>query len=210
MAIQEIVYTGTVTDIKALIEACQLPAEAYVLVEWQPKTIIEDDVRQNLLRFGRLKDKDAKGKERIEIASYTSGRVFNEEFELRWGQDAAEMGKTSVVYVGKEHELPAELERKATAQSDGDARQYYLFGERLDRDKQKVMGIEPPREYEYYAETRVPRLLLYPEVGRAKQYLRLQVVSREYRLTEIKTGSEMGRVYRFLKLIPADWMEKKT
>jgi hypothetical protein len=210
MAIQEMLYAGRVTDVKGLIEACRFPGDAYLLVEWQPKTIITDEEREKLLRFTWLKAKDVEGEEGVDIDSYTSGRVFHDDFELRWEWDAVEVGKASVVYLGVERELPAELKRKAAAESDEGVRQYYLFGERIEQEKQTLMSIEPPREHEYYAETRVPRLLLYPKVEGAERYKRLQVISREYRLTDPETGSEMGSAYRFLKLIGADWEEKKA
>src|SRR6266699_6176416 len=104
MTTNETLYTGSVTDIAALVEACHFPPESYVLVERQPKTIVSDDERQNLLRFVYLKEGiDDEG---INIAVYTSGRIFHKDFELRWEQDAVTLGKTSVIYLGVERMLP--------------------------------------------------------------------------------------------------------
>ena len=200
MTTMETLYTGLVPDIAALVEACHFPQKSYVLVERQPKTIIEQSERQNLLRFARLEDG-------INIASYTSGRVFNHEFELRWEQDAVIQGQTSVIYIGVERELPGLKKSEWIVQPDDESkdkdkeRHYYLFGERLDLDKQSKMGIEPREGYEYYAETRVPRLLLYPRLE-GRQLQRLQLTAREYRLIGQK-GEEQGRTYRFLDLIEA-------
>lgn len=194
MTIKETLYTGPVTDIASLVEACNLPPESYVLVERQPKAIDGERERPDLLRFARLRDG-------IRIASYTSGRVFNRDFELRWEQDAVTVGETSVVYIGVERELPGLTKSEWTLQPENDERPYYLFGERLDQDRQIEMGIEP--EEGNYAETRIPRLLHYPSLE-GQQPQRLQIVAREYRLAEQEKGVEQGRAYRFLDLKPAE------
>ena len=195
MTTKETLYTGPMTDIARLVEACHFPQQSYVLVERQPKTIVGESERQNLLCFARLEDG-------IDIASYTSGRIFHKDFELRWEQDAATQGQTSVVYLGVERELPGLTKSKWTVQPEDKEWHYYLFGERLDLDKQGKMGLEPQEGYEYYAETRVPRLLRYPRLeGREPQ--RLQITAREYLLIDPQKGDEKGYAYRFLDLIPA-------
>jgi hypothetical protein len=204
---EEMLYTGTVTDIAALVEACHFPPESYILVERQPRTVVGDGERQNLLRFDRLKD--VLNKSGFDIGSYTSGRVFHQDFELRWEQDAVAAGKTSVVYIGVERELPDLKKRDLTVQPEDKDKEhpekmhhYYLFGELLSQDKQARMGLNQQEGYEYYAETRIPRLLRYPnpEQGRQPQYLKLTV--REYLLIDPE-GEEQGRTYRFLKLVEA-------
>jgi hypothetical protein len=193
MTTEEVLYTGSVTDIAGLVESCHFSTESYVLVERQPKTIVGERERQALLCFARLKDG-------IDIGSYTSGRVFNRHFELRWEQDTVTQGQISVVYLGGERELPSLMKSKWTVQPEDDdkERKYYLFGERLDLDKQSKMGIEPQEGY--YAETRVPRLLRYPPLKQEHQPQRLQLVAREYRLFDPEKGREEGRTYRFLDL----------
>jgi hypothetical protein len=206
---EELLYTGAVTDIAALVETCHFPLDAYILVERQPRTVIGDGERQNLLRFDRLKDVLNKGG--FDIGSYTSGRVFHQDFELRWEQDAVTAGKTSVVYIGVGRELPDLTKSDWTVQPEDEDKDkehpekmhhYYLFGELLSQDKQTKMGLNQQEGYEYYAETRVPRLLRYPnpEQGRQPQYLKLTV--QGYLLIDSK-GKEQGRTYRFLKLIEA-------
>lgn len=77
MTQEETLYTGTVTNMAALIEACNLPPEAFVLVERVPHVVIDDSQeRSELLRFARFSDG-------VAVESYTSGRVFNLDFELR-------------------------------------------------------------------------------------------------------------------------------
>lgn len=202
MMTNEMLYTGHVTDIAALIKACHFPQDSFVLVERQPKTIVGEHERQDLLRFVLLKDVfDEDG---FNIASYTSGRVFHSDFELRWEQDAVTVGKTSVVYLGVERKLPGLTKSEWVVQPEGEDKKqhYYLFGELLDQDKQSKMGLDRQEGYEYYAETRVPRLLRYPRVE-GKQLQRLQLTAREYLLIDQK-GEEQGRMYRFLKLKPAE------
>ena len=95
-------------------------------------------------------------------------------------------------------------------------RWYYLFGERLDEIKQGKMDIAPQDGYEYYAETRVPRLLLYPEIKmkQGKSPDRLQLIVREYRLIVIDPQTqqkrEEGRTYRFVDLVPPKEEEKQA
>jgi hypothetical protein len=207
MTTKETLYTGPVTDIAALVEACHFPPDAYILVERQPRMVVGEGERQNLLRFDRLKD--VLNKDGFDIASYTSGRVFHQDFELRWELDAVTAGKTSVVYIGVERELPDLTKSNWTVQPEDEDKEhpdkkhhYYLFGELLSQDKQAKMGLNQQKGYEYYAETRVPRLLRYPnpEQGRQPQYLKLTV--QGYLLIDPK-GEEQGRAYRFLKLIEA-------
>lgn len=212
MTAEETLYTGTVTNIAELIEACDFPLEAFVLVERAPRVVIDDPrERRDLLHFARLSDG-------VAMASYTSGRVFNRDFELRWEQDAVTAGKISVVYIGSDrnlsnltrsskYTLQAEIEEKNEDKDSG--RRYYLFGERLDEDKQNKMAIEPHENY--YAETRVPCLLLYPTI-KGKSPNRLQVIVREYRVIAIdpQEKSEEGRAYRFVDLVPAREEEKQA
>ena len=212
MTSEESLYTGSVTNIARLIEACNFPPEAFVLVERAPRLVIDNpQKRRDLLRLGCLSDG-------VDTGSYTSGRVFNPDFELRWEQDAVKEGEISVVYIGAvlnvpgltksgEHTLlPVREEKRENEHTEP---QYYLFGERLDEDKLSKMALKPEHGSVYYAETRIPRLLLYPEIRKKDGKLpdRLQVVVREYRVvvTDPKTQQkhEEGRTYRFVKLIKA-------
>lgn len=211
MTSEEMLYTGTVTDIAGLIGACKFPAEAFVLVERAPRMVIDDErKRRNLLRLARLTDG-------IDTASYTSGRVFQHDFELRWEQDAVAEGKISVVYIGTTRDLPG-LTKSASALLPGSKEkregeesepQYYLFGKQLDEEKLGKMALSPEQGFAYYAETRVPRLLPYPEVEKQDGTLpdRLQVVVREYRVmvTDPKKQEqrEDGHTYRFVDLVPS-------
>ena len=223
MTTEETLYTGEVTNIVALIKSAGFPPEAFVLMERMPREVIgKGQAQLALLRFARLQN----FKNTIDdVTSYTSGRVFHPDFELRWEQDAVTAGKSSVVYIGAERNLPGLTksnrytvqpeDEDVTTRNQRPRQRYYLFGERLDEDKQGKMGITPEDGYEYYAETRVPRLLLYPKIenkdGKAPD--RLQLIVREYHVFGIdsQTGKkrEEGRTYRFVKLVAPEEKEEE-
>jgi len=169
---KDTLYSGPVDNIAMLIAECNFLQDAYVLVEELPQRVIEKKERQSLLRFARLSDG-------VDLAQYTSGRVFDQHAELRWEKDSD--GKYHVVYLGMEREL-RELKKDEKDQQELDSLEkskepgyYYLFGEYLNEDKLTHMGIES--EEGYYAEVRIPRLLRYPAPTGAR---RVQLVVCEY------------------------------
>lgn len=186
---QEILYTGTTQNIADLVKQCNFPQEAYLLVERLPQQVVnEPEDRQDLLRFARLSDG-------IDIAPYTSGRIFNPKFELRWEKDAE---TTRVVYLGEEREIPELTKHKGALEPAGKPKHYYLFGERLDADDLATMGIGIKPGEGYYAEVRIPRLLRYPEHPASEKKRRVQLMVGEY------IHKELGRVFRFQNLEPAE------
>jgi hypothetical protein len=184
MATDEIFSTGAVPNIGAFITACAFPPEAFVLVERFPRQVITDPAeRQDLLRFARLGDS-------FDPGTSISGRVFDQHFELRWEQEPQ---GTRVVYVGQARELPELPSGKPLDEwlpgIQTCERSYYLFGEYLDKNRLKQMGL--PEERDYYAEVRIPRLLHYPLRAR-----RVQLAVREY----VDTATGRVHLFRFLKL----------
>ncbi len=190
---EEILCTGPVRDVAALIKAGDFPRDAYFLAERLPQQVIVDpQERQDLLRFARLHEVIDDNV----IADYTSGRVFDQDFELRWEKDAD--GGYKVVYLGKERSIPGlEKDDKELKKLDRSKllKHYYLFGEYLNKERLESMGIEP--EEGYYAEVRIPRLLRYPALKGAR---RVQLTVCEY------IDKETGRVglFRFQGLQPAE------
>ena len=187
--LEEVLYTGYVDDIAALAAACEFPAEAFVLVERLPSHLVVDiqEERQDLLRFARIRNG-------IDIARYPSGRIFYDDFELRWEKEGA---RYRVVYLGvqkyfesasKNPDFKPGTETLSTLMPQN-PRYYYLFGEYLDEGKLHDMGIAPEPGMAYYAEVRIPRLLSYPELPEKPQRVRLAV--REY------TDEATGRVQLF-------------
>src|SRR5260221_13270951 len=120
---QEILCSGTTRDIVGLVEQCNFPEEAFLLVERLPQQVVNDKrERENLLRFARMGDG-------IDFASYTSGRIFNQHFELRWEKEEE---TTRVVYLGEEREIPEFTKNKDTLQylkPASNPKYYHLFGE---------------------------------------------------------------------------------
>lgn len=181
---QEKLYTGTTDDIAALIEQCKFPEDSFLLLEQLPRQVVEDDKREGLLRFARLRDK-------IDLAPFTSGRIFTRAFELRWEWEG---GTARLVYLGEPRSLPGLEDQHAAFDSAGDEKQYYLFGTLLTEDDLQTMEIQPEWPGQTcYAEVRIPRLLRYPIAAKA----RVRVVVGEYRGPE-----EWGHLVRFLDAQP--------
>jgi hypothetical protein len=166
---KDTLYSGPVDNIVMLIADCNFLQDAYVLVEELPQRVIEKKERQSLLRFARISGG-------VDLAQYTSGRVFDQHAELRWEKDSD--GKYHVVYLGTERELrelKKDEEELKKLKKHEKPKYYYLFGEYLDAQKLENMGIES--EEGYYAEVRIPRLLRYPAPTGAR---RVQLVVCEY------------------------------
>ncbi len=181
---EDILCSGPATNIAAIIKACEFPGDSFVLVERLPQHVVSDEERQNLLQFGRLNSG-------IDPTGSISGRVFSRNFELRWQEEG---GKYYVVYLGEERNIPRlKKDEKALAglKKHDTAKSYYLFGENLDDNKLKNMGLK--EEPDYYAEVRIPRLLRYPVSKRAQ---RVQLTVCEY------VEEETGRMqfFRFQEL----------
>ncbi len=172
---EEILCSGPVTDIAALIKACAFPDDSYVLVERFPLHVIPGGERQQLLQFGRLSGG-------IDPANSTSGRVFTQSFELRWQEEG---GEYHAVYLGEERQIPLlkkDEETLAWLEKRRKAKTYYLFGEYLDGGKLEHMRLKEEPGSSFYAEVRIPRLLSYPISGQARR-VRLSVCEYVERAT---------------------------
>lgn len=163
----EILLTGLIDDLSGLIETCSFLAEALFLVEMLPRHIVEANDRQHLLRFAHFNKE-------IDFASYTSGRFFRPDYELRWAQIE---GKTHVIYLGEERAIPDLRVPDDITLRDYkiQSANYYLFGEKLKepvRNRRGVLDDEID-----FADARVPRLLRYPVSPEAQ---RVRIIVREY------------------------------
>src|SRR5436309_1725243 len=82
-AIGEILLAGTILEenfasfIQAYNKNIPPDASALILLEAQPRHVIEQDARQDLLRFALLDPT-------LDFTPYTSGRIFYALGELRW------------------------------------------------------------------------------------------------------------------------------
>jgi len=196
---EEMLRAGPVNDITELITACKFSPEALFLAEILPQhVIVSAKERQDLLRFAYF---DAK----IPFAKYTSGRIFHQDFELRWQKNG---GKTQVVYLGAERDLPW-LEPSYSPSRDPSRskpeinlnsfhrRHYYLFGERLRSGDLDRIGVSAEERDLAFAEVRIPRLLLYPAPQNAR---RIRLAVREY--LDEETGEV--KLFRFESLKEAE------
>lgn len=220
---RDFLSAGTVGDIAALIEACDFPDGAYFLAEQLPREVIPASQRQELLQFARVSDLKKRnepagsGDAKIDPALYTSGRIFCQEFELRWNYNQR-AGETQVVYLGEQERalpglkpaknLDSLREELRALEKKSKSGHYYLFGTTLDTsgkgERIQQMGLangqEEDKERRYYAEVRIPRLLRYPRLDEESGKRRVQLVVCEY--VDEKTGST--RLFRFQKLEVAE------
>jgi len=184
--------SDSVENIDTLIAECKFPQDAYVLVEMLPQHLVDKQERQSLLCFARLSDG-------VDLARYTTGRVFDQQAELRW--EKIDEGKYRVVYLGAKRELQG-LKKNEKDQQELDnlerakeSKNYYLFGEYLNATKLTNMGIQP--EEGYYAEVRIPRLLHYPAPAGAP---RVQLKVLEY----LDRDTNEVKLFRFQGLKAAE------
>jgi hypothetical protein len=173
----EIVYTGLVTaeEMEQVVAHCHFSQDALFMAEQLPTHLINKQERLDLLRFIHYKSD-------LSCAKYTSGRIFQEDRELRWEKQGE---KLRVVYVGaakSEAELRDDHLRPNTVLSTLEKKlaYYYLFGERLRRNDLDKMG-KSVQEGDF-AVVRIPRILRYPVAKNNKRYARLIVC--EYREPE--------------------------
>ncbi|MDQ2716044.1 MAG: hypothetical protein M3Z08_14145, partial [Chloroflexota bacterium] len=128
---QEILLGGHVPhdDLAALIKAFKIPpaTEPLMLLEMQPRSLVEPGQRQNLLLFSEFQPE-------ADIAAYTLGRIFHAHGELRWERQEREI---QVVYTGDRAYAPALNDSKEEVLYAHNAvtRSYLLFGKRLDAEQ---------------------------------------------------------------------------
>ena len=191
----ETVYAGPVKDIAEFIQACSFLSDStgsHILLEMLPQRIVGKDDRQNLLFFAEYPCKLPHL-----ISDYTAGRIFHEEFELRW--EKFDSG-TQVVYIGKQRALPRltddiDILTENTSLLKDCAKitsSYYLFGKRLNDTARKNIG--PPAQKGDFAEVRIPRLLRYPVKEQDKEYVKLSIYEYRHKATNERI------LFRFRKL----------
>lgn len=182
----EILCSGQVDahDLPQLLTTCQASQmgeeETFLLAEQLPTHVVSARERRNMLRFEIYKPE-------IDVATYTSGRLFQKSFELRWERLDA---RFRVVYLGSEQNKAGlhdyKLKEDATFSHLVDDRKleykekkYYLFGEQVEENRQKE-DAETTRG-KSFVELRIPRPLYYPVQGFHRH---VQLVVREYMYKE--------------------------
>jgi len=204
----EVLYTSRLSGpvLTQLIKDCAFQGEAYFLGEQLPTHMVRNDERQNLLCFTRYAPA-------IPFDNYTTGRVFQQDSELRWERDGNQF---RVVYLGseqntkvlqsyrcKEYTAFAKRISNNELKKRDQTKAYFLFGKFLNEFKKKSEDRNP------YAEARIARILYYPPTEQAdktrpaentKQATRVGIKVAEY------IDNESGQIfaYRFQSLAAMD------
>jgi hypothetical protein len=159
-----------------------------MLLEEQPRRVIQQDARQSLLHFAFFNPN-------FDFMPYTSGRIFHALGELRWERQHPEV---QIVYTGdKQYKpgLPNARETTLDACIPKD-REYFLFGKRLNEEQLDRIG--PVAQLGDFAEVRIPRLLRYPQLPTLAGAERVQLVICEY----VDSETAVNVAYRFKNLVP--------
>jgi hypothetical protein len=184
----------------ALVQTWQVRADipALMMLETMPRQIVEPEKRQDLLRFEFFQPD-------VAFAHYQSGRIFHEYGEIRWEKLPSD--EVQVVYTGTPEyrlALPEAREKVLNASVCArTARNYFLFGKRLESDERKRIG--PATREGDFAEVRIPRLLRYPRLPTLEGAERIQLALYEY--TDLATGTIIA--YRFHDLVPFQTREER-
>lgn len=187
----EILYSGQIdaSHLQRLMAACSASRaeETLLLAEQLPTHFVSAQERQKMLRFEVYTPE-------IDMTAYTSGRLFQNSFELRWERLDTLF---RLVYLGaaqnkallhdfklKEHTAFSHL--MAAEKLEYRDKKYYLFGKPMEGDQQKK-STKTTNE-KSFVELRIPRLLHYPVQGSPRH---VQLTVREY------IGKETGQVEYF-------------
>lgn len=198
----EILYAGSVPleKMAQIVAACHFEQDALFLAENIPmQPVILQQVRRDLLRFTYVK-------EGTPCAAYSSGRIFQEDRELRWERQKEIL---HVVYLGPadtnveiillENGLKNKNDRLAELKKSLEPKYYALFGERLKEEDLPYFG-KTARPGDF-AVVRIPRVLHYPVPQNDEPAVRLLVC--EY------FNEAMGSVDLFRFQALETWNDKK-
>jgi hypothetical protein len=165
----EILYAGPVAleKMPQIVAACHFEPEALFLAENIPThLIITQKERQELLCFkyvGKVMDENGD----VPCAKYTTGRIFQDDRELRWERQKETL---RVVYLGPadnnaeaiflEYGMKNKEEDLAALEKSQELKYYALFGERIKEADLRYFGkTAQPGDF---AVVRIPRVLSYP------------------------------------------------
>ncbi len=189
---EDVIYTGQVSEMMPLIKAISWAEDALMIVEQIPDHQTETLPCQEGIGVGRLNKKTA-------FESWPVGRVCDADKELTWTrtEDAAAF---RVVYSGAAIPLPDTLQQTegVSAWNVSEPQPYILWGASLPPEN-------PDADTFPFAEVQIPRILQYP-IGCQERNTRLQVKIICYH--DPKTG-EMQH-YRFQTMEPVSNAEGGT
>lgn len=192
----EYLYTGLISadEMPQIVAACHFTQSALFLAEHLPQQpIASPQEGRNLLCFAAFTEKLAGV-----CASYSSGRIFQEDRELRWEMQGE---KLRAIYLGagEEDQFAGRLQSDETLtrlRKKEKPTWYALFGERLASDDlERLRKVAQPGDF---AVVRIPGILRYPVADDGRKYARLAVC--EY------LGAETNRVelFRFQQVATYD------
>ena len=196
LAVDELLLAGTVSgeDFTDFLQAYRVPAATapgaptLMLLEDQPRRVVAEDARQDLLYFAIFDPT-------FDFTLYTAGRIFHRLGELRWERQQT---KVQVVYTGHKDYKPA-INDALTIALEGrffEDRAYLLFGKRLHKPERDLIGsAAQPGDF---AEVRIPRLLRYPPLESLDDAEMVQLDTREY----MDDTTARNIAYRFMSLVP--------
>ena len=162
---------GTTDQLLPIVQALNCPSESLMILERVPSTFLPDDERQKGICL-RKYDKD----ESFEAWEY--GRIFHNNFELRWEKQSEAF---TITYIGQPKKLPMP-NTKSLSDFETHDESYYLWGEKLTTAN-------------LFLELQIPRLLHYP-VSNRNEKSRVRLSARHYLSTKIGTLE----FFRFLQL----------
>lgn len=209
----EKLYTGKISsdDFKQLIIDWNFPKDTddtWVLAEQIPAHVVanpKDRAEYKKMLLFKLFESQKLEKQGIQLTGYSSGRIFRKDMEIRWEKQGSDI---HVVYLGTEEGYLPVLRHYNLQDTSNvlkttrpETKFYYLFGEWLQENDLKYKAKqEKDDDEEYFAEVRIPQLLLYPVKPnepadfKTKPYVCLKVC--EY--INAKTG--VVELFRFQKL----------
>ncbi len=173
-----------------------LDTPTLMLLEEQPRRVIQQHARQDLLHFAFFDPT-------FDFTPYTSGRIFHALGELRWERQDTNI---QVVYTGSRKYKPVLKDASKTmldAYIPRD-REYFLFGKRLEQ--QQLDRIGSAAQAGDFAEVRIPRLLRYPQLPTLADAERVHLVICEY----IDPDTALNFAYRFKNLVPFQKQSEST
>lgn len=171
----ERLYTGPATadEMPRLVAACRFGQEALWLAEQIPQEMISDLQKgRDLLCFRHFEEKLAQ-----KCANFSSGRIFQDDRELRWERQGERLHVVYLGPAGDESRFADTLQPcEALATLRSGTAYYYLFGELLGpKDLEKLSRVAQAGDF---AVVRIPRILRYPlsqEELEGAKYARLAV-----------------------------------
>ena len=122
--------------------------------------------------------------------AWEQGRIFHNNFELRWERNRGDI--FSFIYIGESKVFPM-VETKSLSDFEVQDESYYLWGEKMTSVTLKQLN--QPKATNLFLELQIPRLLRYPVSNRSGKF-RVKLSVRHYLHRE--TG--MLEFYRFCRL----------